>query len=113
MSAGSNTVVATLWKVEDKATAVLMRDFYESMLQKGMSPAAALRSAKLKMMRDEQWSAPYYWAGFVLQGEYANRIAVDYHSSLRLALLVLFLLSLIAAGFFVFRKRKRRFSPPQ
>lgn len=113
MSAGSNTVVASLWKVDDKATAVLMADFYESMLQKGMSPAAALRSAKLKMMRDNQWSAPYYWAGFVLQGEYANRIAVDHHSSLRLALVLLFLLSLIAAGFFVIQKRKRRFSPPQ
>jgi CHAT domain-containing protein len=113
MSAGSNTVVATLWKVDDRATAVLMADFYESMLQKGMSPAAALRSAKLKMMRDKQWSAPYYWAGFVLQGEYANRIAVDHHSSLRLALVLLLLLSLIVAGFFGFRKRKRRFSPPQ
>ena len=112
LSAGSNTVVASLWKVDDKATAVLMADFYESMLQKGMSPAAALRSAKLKMKQDRQWSAPYYWAGFVLQGEYANRIAVDHHSSLRLALVLLFLLSLIAAGFFVFQKRKRRFSPP-
>jgi hypothetical protein len=90
-----------------------MGDFYESMLQKGMSPAAALSSAKLKMMRDKQWSAPYYWAGFVLQGEYANHIVVDHHSSLRLALVLLFLLSLIVAGFCVFQKRKRRFSPPQ
>lgn len=113
MSAGSNTVVATLWKVDDKATAVLMADFYESMLQKGMSPAAALRSAKLKMMQHKQWNAPYYWAGFILQGEYANRIAVDHHSLLRLALVFLFLLTLIAAGFYVFQKRKRRFSPPQ
>ena len=79
MSAGSNSVVASLWKVDDQATMILMADFYKSMLQKGMSPAAALRSAKLKMMRDKQWSAPYYWAGFVLQGEYANRIVVDHH----------------------------------
>jgi len=113
MSAGSNTVVATLWKVDDKATYVLMVDFYKSMLEKGMSPAAALRSAKLKMMRDKQWSAPYYWAGFVLQGEYANRIVVDHHSSLRLALVLLFISSLIVAGLFVFQKRMRRFSPPQ
>lgn len=110
MSAGSNTVVATLWKVDDKATAVLMADFYELMLQKGMSPAAALRSAKLKMMRDKQWGAPYYWAGFVLQGEYANRIVVDRHSSLRLALMLVFLLMLITAGVLLFLKRKRRLS---
>jgi CHAT domain-containing protein/tetratricopeptide (TPR) repeat protein len=113
MSAGSNTVVATLWKVDDKATYVLMGDFYKSMLEKDMSPAAALRSAKLKMMRDKQWSAPYYWAGFVLQGEYANRIVVDHHSSLRLALVLLFISSLIVAGLFVFQKQMRRFSPPQ
>lgn len=110
MSAGSNTVVATLWKVDDKATSVLMAEFYDLMLQKGMSPAAALRSAKLKMMRDKQWGAPYYWAGFVLQGEYTNRIAVDHYSSLRLALMLLFLLMLITAGFFLFLKRKRRLS---
>ncbi|HET6979307.1 MAG TPA: CHAT domain-containing protein [Pyrinomonadaceae bacterium] len=113
MSAGSNTVVATLWEVDDKATAVLMADFYEAMLQKGMSPAAALRSAQLRMIRDKQRSAPYYWAGFVLQGEYANRIVVDNNSSLRLALALLFLLGLIAAGFFVLQKRRRRFSPPR
>ena len=51
MSAEAKSVVASLWKVDDRATAALMRDFYEGMLQKGMTPAAALRSAKLKMMR--------------------------------------------------------------
>lgn len=111
LSAGSKSVVASLWKVDDRATAVLMADFYESMLQKGMSPSAALRSAKLKMTRDERWSAPYYWAGFVLQGEYANHIAVDHHPWLRYRLVLLFLLILIAAGLLVFQKRKRR-SPP-
>jgi CHAT domain-containing protein len=113
MSAGSKTVVASLWKVDDRATAILMADFYESMLQQGMSPAAALRSAKLKMMRDKQWSAPYYWAGFVVQGEYANRIAVDHRSSLRFALMLLFCAGLIAAGLLILQKRKRRFSAPR
>jgi CHAT domain-containing protein len=111
MSAGANSVVASLWKVDDRATAVLMADFYDSMLQKGMSPAAALRSAKLKMMRDKRWSAPYYWAGFVLQGEYMNRIEVDRYSWLRPVLILLSVLILIAAAVFVFRKRRRRLSP--
>lgn len=113
ISAGSNTVVASLWKVDDRATAVLWRYFYEALLQQGMSPAAALRSAKLKMMRDKQWNAPYYWAGFVVQGEYENHIAVDHHSSLRIGLILLFLLSLVAAGLLIIRKRKRRFSTPR
>jgi CHAT domain-containing protein len=112
MSAGSKTVVASLWKVDDRATAVLMAEFYKSMFQ-GMAPAAALRSAKLKMMHDKQWSAPYYWAGFVLQGEYENHIDVDRYSSLRLALMLLLLLSLTVAGLLFYRRRKRRFSPPQ
>lgn len=112
MSAGSKSVVASLWKVDDRATAILMADFYKLMLQQGMSPAAAMRSAKLKMMRDKQWSAPYYWAGFVVQGEYANRINVDRRSSLRLGLMLLFLVGLIGGGLLILQKRKRRFSPP-
>jgi CHAT domain-containing protein len=113
MSAGSKTVVASLWNVDDRATAVLMADFYDSMLRQGMSPAAALRSAKLKMMRDKQWSAPYYWAGFVVQGEYANHIAVARRSPLRFALMLMLLLGLTATGLFIVRKRKRRFSAPR
>ena len=77
MSAGSKSVVASLWKVDDRATANLMTGFYESLLQQGMSTGAALRAAKLKMMKEKQWRAPYFWAGFVLQGEYTNRIAVE------------------------------------
>ena len=113
MSAGANTVVASLWKVDDKATAVLMADFYDSMLQKGMTPAAALRSAKLKMMRETSWKAPYYWAGFVLQGEYSNRIVVERQWWRRPGLVLLFLLILIAVALLVFRSRKRRFSSAQ
>ena len=108
MAAGSKSVVASLWKVDDRATAVLMADFYESMLQKGLPPAAALRAAKLKMMRDKQWSAPYYWAGFELQGEFANSIVVDHHPWLRPRFVPLFLLILIVAGLIVFRIRKQR-----
>ena len=108
MAAGSKSVVASLWKVDDRATAVLMADFYDSMLRKGMAPAAALRSAKLKMMRDKQWSAPYYWAGFELQGEYANPIVVDHHPWLRPSFVLLFLLMLIVAGLLVFQIRRQR-----
>jgi membrane protein DedA with SNARE-associated domain len=85
-----------------------MGAFYEGMLQKGMTPAAALRSAKLKMIRETQWSAPYYWAGFVLQGEYNNHITVDRYSWLRPVLVILFLLILIAAALLIFQKRRRR-----
>jgi CHAT domain-containing protein len=108
MSADAKSVVASLWKVDDRATTALMGAFYEGMLQKGMTPAGALRSAKLKMIRETQWSAPYYWAGFVLQGEYNNHITVDRYSWLRPVLVILFLLILIAAALLIFQKRRRR-----
>src|SRR6201988_4374328 len=111
MAAGSKSVVASLWKVDDRATAALMADFYEAMLDQGQPPAAALRSAKLKLMQDKRWSAPYYWAGFELQGEYANRIAVNHYPWFRPRTILLFLLILIVAGLVVSKKRKWRFPP--
>jgi tetratricopeptide (TPR) repeat protein len=113
LSAGSKSVVASHWKVDDRATAVFMANFYRSMFQEGLPPAAALRATKLRMMRDKQWNAPYYWAGFVLQGEWENHIDVDRYSSIRLALMLLLLLSLSTASLVNYRRRKRRFSPPR
>lgn len=71
MHAGATKVVASLWKVDDEATAELMRLFYRNMLVRKMPAAAALRRAKLQLMTArEQWRAPYYWAGFVIQGDW-------------------------------------------
>ncbi|HEX8456077.1 MAG TPA: CHAT domain-containing protein [Pyrinomonadaceae bacterium] len=70
MYAGAARVVASLWKVDDEATAELMKFFYRHMLRDGMSPPAALRQAQMSLRRQRRWSAPYYWAGFVLQGEW-------------------------------------------
>jgi CHAT domain-containing protein len=68
--AGAARVVASLWKVDDDATAALMKNFYRKMLQEGERPAAALRAAQVEMWKREQWRAPYYWAAFVFQGEW-------------------------------------------
>ena len=70
MHAGADRVVASLWQVDDLATADLMMRFYRGMLQDGMRPAAALRAAQIEIMKQKRWAAPYYWAGFILQGEY-------------------------------------------
>ncbi|HEX6649926.1 MAG TPA: CHAT domain-containing protein [Pyrinomonadaceae bacterium] len=71
MYAGSSRIVASLWRTEDRATAVLMNRFYENMLGgSGMSPAAALRKAQLSMWQDKRWSQPRYWAAFTIQGEW-------------------------------------------
>ncbi len=70
MYAGSPRVVASLWKVDDVATAELMKHFYRGVLVEGMRPAAALRAAKIEMLKQKRWRAPYYWAAFELQGEW-------------------------------------------
>ena len=108
ISAGSKSVVASLWKVDDQATEALMADLYPSMLQKGMSPAAALRAAKLKVMQDPRWHAPYYWAGFIVQGEYTNHIIVENNWSRLLGGIVLLSLLLLLFGLIVFKVRRRR-----
>jgi CHAT domain-containing protein/Tfp pilus assembly protein PilF len=70
MYAGSKRVLVSLWDVQDQATARLMTDFYRSLLgPKRPTTAAALRSAQIAIWREPRWQAPYYWAGFVLQGE--------------------------------------------
>lgn len=110
LSAGSKSVVASLWKVDDRATAALMSYFYNAMLQEKLPPSAALRVAKLKMKQDKQWSAPYYWAGFVFQGDYESRINVESNSRLVIGLVVL-LLVLVSFVLLISLRRRRRSSP--
>jgi CHAT domain-containing protein len=70
MYAGAPRVVASLWDVRDEQTSELMTRMYRALLQDGLRPAAALRQAQLALLRDPARSAPAYWAGFVLQGEW-------------------------------------------
>jgi CHAT domain-containing protein len=70
MYAGARRVVVSLWNVNDRATATLMQRLYAGMLRSNKTPAAALRAAQIEMLRSGQWQAPYYWAAFVMQGEW-------------------------------------------
>ena len=74
MHAGASSVVASLWKVDDEATAELMKHFYANMLQKGMRPAAALRAAQNTLRQKSEWQSPHFWASFTLQGEFKQPI---------------------------------------
>jgi CHAT domain-containing protein len=68
--AGAERVLVSLWNVNDRVTVDLMRNFYRGIFKEGLSPAAALRAAQDAIRREKRWQAPYYWAGFVLQGEW-------------------------------------------
>ncbi len=110
MYAGASSVVASLWKVDDESTAELMKQFYANLLQKGMTPAAALREAQNNIRQRPGWSAPYYWAAFTLQGEYRQVIKPpspqsNYWRGIIYGMLLLILL--VTAGWYV---RKRYFT---
>jgi CHAT domain-containing protein len=70
MYAGAPRVLASLWNVNDLATAELMKAFYEGILGEQLRPAEALRRAQIEMWRKPNRSAPYFWGAFVLQGEW-------------------------------------------
>jgi CHAT domain-containing protein/Tfp pilus assembly protein PilF len=70
MYSGAPRVVASLWNVDDLATAELMKLFYQRMLKDGLPAGAALRAAQLELSRQKRWASPYFWAGFVLHGEW-------------------------------------------
>ncbi len=110
MYAGASGVVASLWKVDDEATAALMKHFYAGMFEQGLSPAAALRQAQLAVRREKRWQEPYYWAGFVIQGQYANQRPAGFQltPAVKVTALVGATMILFLSGFFVFWRRRRR-----
>jgi CHAT domain-containing protein len=110
MYAGAGGVAASLWKVDDDATAELMKHFYEGMFQRGLTPAAALREAQLGMWKQKRWHAPYYWAAFVLQGQYDQKEINHFQKSPAKLLLILAGTgtALILFALILLRQRRRR-----
>jgi CHAT domain-containing protein len=68
--AGARSVIATLWAVNDESTAVFTDQFYRAVYVDKLSPAAALRRAQVWLMQHSPWQSPYYWAPFVLEGDW-------------------------------------------
>ncbi len=69
LDAGAQRVLVSLWSVSDRATAQLMKLFYSRLLRDGLEPPEALRQAQIAL-RASGFAAPYYWAGFVLEGDW-------------------------------------------
>ena len=70
--AGARSVVSTLWEIGDKPTAQFMEYFYARLAQ-GHGKAQSLRLAKMEML-NSRYAHPFFWAGFVLSGEYESAI---------------------------------------
>lgn len=67
---GARSLVVSLWQVPDRATAELMSQFYKFMINEGLRPAAALRKAQNAIASERRWRDPYFWAPFVLLGDW-------------------------------------------
>jgi len=70
---GASSTVATLWRVSDEASAILMSQFYDQLVQAsktGISKAEALRRAQIRVLRNSEYSSPYHWAAYVLLGNW-------------------------------------------
>ncbi len=69
--AGTESLVMSLWSVSDYATREMMTSYYKN-LKQGMGRGAALRQAQLEMLKRKGHEHPFYWAGFIQSGEWAN-----------------------------------------
>jgi CHAT domain-containing protein/Tfp pilus assembly protein PilF len=107
--AGTPTVIASLWNVEDKATALLMQQFYTH-LRSGMSKGEALQKAQIAVR--EQFPHPYYWAAFVLTGDPGSIVEVNSmpwlgYSKIQWAIgIIIGFVVLIGGAIFLRKKRK-------
>jgi len=109
MHAGASSVVASLWEVDDRATAELMKLFYSNMLQRGMKTGEALRAAQNSIRQRPEWRSPHYWAAFTLQGEYPRAISANSQTAnawFSTVILVIGLLVLSAVLFLLWRRQK-------
>jgi CHAT domain-containing protein len=68
--AGARGVVVSSWDVQDRATAILMANFYTNLLHRHLPPAAALREAQLALRSQPTTTSPSLWAGFTLHGDW-------------------------------------------
>lgn len=100
--AGTPTVVASLWSVDDEATAMLMERFYTHM-KEGLGKAEALRQAQLDVRT--KYPNPYYWAGFVLSGD-GKKFTDSYSTPLPWVILIFIVCGCLIGGFLWFRRRK-------
>jgi CHAT domain-containing protein len=68
--AGSPTLIATLWRVADASTNKLVLSFYNNLVENGGDKLGALRSAQMSLLKSEEFSHPFFWAPFVLIGDW-------------------------------------------
>jgi tetratricopeptide (TPR) repeat protein len=102
--AGANSIIVSLWDVNDKYTSYFMKDFY-NYLSEGYNKAEALRKTKIEFA--EKYSAnPYYWSGFVLSGN-PSKLNINKASAYNLFLVLIIILVLASILTILYTKMRR------
>lgn len=70
LKAGARSALATLWSVDDASTSLLMSEFYKQLSTHGVSKAKALQAAQRKLLEESEYEHPYFWAAFLLIGNW-------------------------------------------
>ncbi|HBB33161.1 MAG TPA: hypothetical protein DDZ80_12130 [Cyanobacteria bacterium UBA8803] len=70
LRSGARSTLGTLWSVSDRSTANLMAEFYRDLIQPNVTKAEALRQAQLALLQQSKYQHPFYWAPFVLIGNW-------------------------------------------
>lgn len=68
--AGAHRVLASLWAVDDRASVAFMQAFYRSLFERGEPAIEALADAQREVRSNARWRLPYYWAAYVLEGDW-------------------------------------------
>jgi CHAT domain-containing protein len=68
--AGARSTLATLWSVNDAATSALMGQFYQELAKPSVTKAEAIRRAQQSILKNPDWQHPYYWAPYILVGNW-------------------------------------------
>jgi tetratricopeptide (TPR) repeat protein len=106
LAAGVPAVVATLWPVDDRTTAILMEHFYLG-LERGATAAEALHDAAAGVRSNPATSNPFYWAGFVLVGDGEVRIPVEPRPKWHAVLLWAAAITAVIGAITAIRRRSR------
>ena len=108
LQAGAESVLSSYWKVDDYATAELMKIFYRELMENNLPPSQALRQAQIQMSSHPQFSSPFYWAAFTVHGEFRHPIAVNYQNSIPITVSFALIIGLSLIIIMLFRRRDSR-----
>ena len=67
---GAKSTLASLWAVSDRATVMLMTNFYQELTKSNITKAEAIRRAQQSVLQNEEFSHPYFWSAFTLVGNW-------------------------------------------